>query len=527
MTLEGIRSSAAGLDRAVQQALFKGLSLTVSAVILAVSVWHMLTSGTHMDVSWLLTVGERILSGERLYVDIWENNPPASVYLYLPMAWLGTATSVSAETWTVLVTYVWVIGFGAFALSMSERLGLTKGRERLLIVPAGLYVLVLFMPSTFSQREHFALASALPMLVLAAWRMSGGEKGAVRLSWIVVGGLGAAFTMMIKPHYALVFFFPYLLAALVMRSPRVLWSGEILTAAAAMIAYGLMLWMVFPEYTADFVPLMLDVYRLRRSLVVLVFMADWMQPILAGLLILLLAVATPRRRYTLAWSFAAAALGFYIAYLVMGKGWNYHAMPALSLTVMAIAIVGARLVSEPHCGDNLPDGSLFVVLLTTASLMVAGTNVAWLRLDPPQELVRHIRTVVPHPLVASVSPNISVGHPMVRSLRGRWLERTCADWIAVWGSAALHADPAMDRTRRERIENLVAEQIAYKIDIWTATPPDVVMLDPEPGNGDAVLGANPEFAKILSGYVVVYGDDWARVALRADLLPAWKAAFTG
>lgn len=525
MAVEAIGNPDRGMDRAARHGLFAGLSAAVCVLILAVSAWHMLTSGTHTDVSWLLTVGEKILSGEQLYVDIWENNPPASVYLYLPMAWLGSVTPLLAETWTVLATYVWVIGFGAFAFLLSERLDLTKGREGLVIVPAGLYVLVLFMPATFSQREHFALASALPMLVLAAWRMSGGKTGAVRLSWIVVGGLGAAFTMMIKPHYALVFLFPYLLAAFATRTPRLLWSPEVLVAAAATVAYGLLLWLVFPVYAAEIVPMMLDVYRLRRSLVELVFVNDWMQPVLAGLLILLMIMAARRRDNPLVWTFAAAAIGFFIAYLVMGKGWNYHAMPALSLTAMAIAIAGARwTATEMRRGGEMLASPVVVALVAAAGITSGGTNLAWERFDPPEELVRHIRTVVPHPVVASVSSNIGVGHPLARSVQGTWLERTCADWIAVWGSVTLRSDPAIDKARRERIENLVEKEIAYKIGTWTATPPDVVMLDPEPGGGDAVIGADPEFAKILSGYTVVYGDGWARVALRADLLPAWEAA---
>ena len=35
------------------------------------------------DVSWLLTVGERVLNGERLYSDIVEINPPMAVLSYL------------------------------------------------------------------------------------------------------------------------------------------------------------------------------------------------------------------------------------------------------------------------------------------------------------------------------------------------------------------------------------------------------------------------------------------------------------
>ena len=41
------------------------------------------------DVSWLITVCERVLGGERLYVDIIEANPPASVWLYIPAVWFA------------------------------------------------------------------------------------------------------------------------------------------------------------------------------------------------------------------------------------------------------------------------------------------------------------------------------------------------------------------------------------------------------------------------------------------------------
>ena len=166
MTVEAIRSPQDRKDSAAAGPAPRVISAAASILILVVAAWHMLTAGTHADVSWLLAVGDKMLAGERLYVDIWENNPPLPAILYLPMAWLGAVTPLAAETWTVLVTGLWVTGFGAFALYMSTRLGLTSPRERLILVPAGLYVLLLIMPETFSQREHFALASALPMLVL-------------------------------------------------------------------------------------------------------------------------------------------------------------------------------------------------------------------------------------------------------------------------------------------------------------------------------------------------------------------------
>src|SRR6476646_9822597 len=54
------------------------------------------------DISWLITVSERVLDGQRLYVDVIEVNPPASVWLYLP--WVALARLLGARPEAVIVT---------------------------------------------------------------------------------------------------------------------------------------------------------------------------------------------------------------------------------------------------------------------------------------------------------------------------------------------------------------------------------------------------------------------------------------
>ena len=41
------------------------------------------------DVSWLITVNEKLLAGQRAYVDFIEVNPPASIWLYTPAVWIA------------------------------------------------------------------------------------------------------------------------------------------------------------------------------------------------------------------------------------------------------------------------------------------------------------------------------------------------------------------------------------------------------------------------------------------------------
>src|ERR1700716_2170168 len=49
------------------------------------------------DVSWLLVIGERVLDGQRLYVDIVEINPPMAVMAYLPGIALARALGLDPK----------------------------------------------------------------------------------------------------------------------------------------------------------------------------------------------------------------------------------------------------------------------------------------------------------------------------------------------------------------------------------------------------------------------------------------------
>jgi hypothetical protein len=67
------------------------------AAITILSAFYQQRWGTIADTSWLITVCERVLAGERLYVDLIETNPPFSVWLYMPPVALAKALGLSSE----------------------------------------------------------------------------------------------------------------------------------------------------------------------------------------------------------------------------------------------------------------------------------------------------------------------------------------------------------------------------------------------------------------------------------------------
>src|ERR1700680_4806398 len=70
------------------------------ALVFAVAILLRQIVPLNTDVSWLLTIGERVLDGQRLYVDIVEINPPMAVFAYLPGIAVARALGVDPKNVT-------------------------------------------------------------------------------------------------------------------------------------------------------------------------------------------------------------------------------------------------------------------------------------------------------------------------------------------------------------------------------------------------------------------------------------------
>ncbi|TGQ38615.1 hypothetical protein [Mesorhizobium sp. M00.F.Ca.ET.216.01.1.1] len=104
--------------------------------ITVLSIIFQLLWGTIPDTSWLITVCERMLSGERLYSQIYETNPPFSVWLYMPPVamgrMLGIAPEILVRAWTYLAALVGL----SFSGVIVRRAGFPETASLLALGPA-------------------------------------------------------------------------------------------------------------------------------------------------------------------------------------------------------------------------------------------------------------------------------------------------------------------------------------------------------------------------------------------------------
>src|SRR5579872_4628317 len=128
------------------------------------------------DVAAILDYAVRMVAGERLYVDLFDVNPPLIFWLNIGPAWI--ADRLALDPAVVFVACVLMLQGASLALcrrpiAALRELGHPIARAALPL--AGLSILLILPRHNFGQREPLMVGFALPYLALAAVRLAGGR----------------------------------------------------------------------------------------------------------------------------------------------------------------------------------------------------------------------------------------------------------------------------------------------------------------------------------------------------------------
>jgi hypothetical protein len=410
------------------------------------------------DVSWLITVSEKLLAGGRLYVDVIEPNPPASVWLYLPQVWLAARLGPHPEA---VVAGVFI---AAAIVSLLATVRLAAGIRqppRPLFLAAAIGFVTLVLPlGVFAQREHAALLLAFPALAAMALVADGRR---LRLPTAVAAGAAAGLVVVLKPHFALA-----ILPAAGFAAWRAGNLRSLVPAVAAgsivAVAYVVSVLLFAPEYLR-LAPLLVELYlpmrenslTLLRGPVVIVPVA------LFALAAMLRAPRIPALPAVL----GIGAAGFALAGLIQAKGYLNHALPAMALGMVALAL----LLREPGIDKGRRN---FVaaagVLLAVLQLYAMGS------IRPIPGLAEAVMRVAPaNPKVMTLGPDLRTGHPLVRHVRGSWVGSSPGLFIAAGAHRRL-AEPLDPATRSRVRRYLQADLAAFAAEVGRKRP-DILLVD--------------------------------------------------
>jgi hypothetical protein len=390
-------------------------AIGVAAILIRV---HSLESA---DVSWLLTLAERLLDGRNDYIEI---NPPGAILTYVPAVSLSRLLGIAPETaCDGLIFLVAALSAGLFCLLVGKQ---SSERHNLPLLATGVTAILLLLPSyTFGEREHLGVVLLLPGIAVFAMRLGGSPPNI----WLRISvGLACGLSIVIKPHFLFAIGLLSCMVAWRMRSWRVLFAAENIAIATVLSTYAATLWLAFPDFLAHTAPIVAAVYVPDR-LGIATLLSSPASILLTCTMVLVIALGALRHRDALIDLLLAASAASYLAFVLQGKGWPYQSFPAIGFSLLTLVVLLARASGNATARVSRP---LALGLCGTLAIFAGG--VVWFNLEAPRDtraIAQAVGKVAQRPTVAVISGDMSIGFPLTRMVDGNWAQRPPSLWITL------------------------------------------------------------------------------------------------
>jgi hypothetical protein len=311
---------------------------------------------TGYDQATCLQVGDLLLRGYTLYVDVIDLNPPLAYYLHIVPA--AVARRFEFHLVTTFLIGVWALTVCSVVATrrfLARAAGDEPPHADLAAMSIAVLSLFTMWRNDFGQREHLFVLGFIPYLALRFLRLEGRQVGPVPA---ILTGAAAALVACLKPHFVAIALAPelYLLAA--GRSLVPLRHAEFVAFVTTGLAYGAHL-LLLPDamrtaWFGRWMPFIASGYRaFDAPWSLFIGLAKiWLPPAICSLAFIMID-RSERRFARFGRLVAIAALTAVVMYFVQHKGWLYHAIPAHALLAAMLALVAAevnlRLPYKPIC----------------------------------------------------------------------------------------------------------------------------------------------------------------------------------
>ncbi|MDI1286017.1 MAG: hypothetical protein PSV46_16645 [Reyranella sp.] len=435
------------------------------------------------DVAAILDVSTRWIGGEKLYVEIIDENLPLTFVVHALPVLTAKLLPGSVTFWFT----AWVVA-GIFASFVACRrlVRLVPSADHALteaLLPPVLLFLFSVLPNEhFGQREHIMFVACAPYLIASMARAEGVVLG--RIAAIAIG-LVAGVALAMKPHYLAI---PAAveLYLMVRRGWRVTLLDPIPWSIGLMaVAHLVAMYTIFADFGFVVMPLAVEAYApIGESGWRDVLGSNVLAPTLIALLIFGI-IAIVFTKTISARVLVAFGVGAAISAIAQAKGWPYHVLPALSAAIMLAALTVSQTVDRylpiSRSSHRLPvsviSATLMVLLYFQAALYTPPFYKQRQFEDSIGGRLQHIiEQNAPHRSILALSPGIYPLWPMINYIDGRMSMRFLSLWVLQGVYATCDDFPALYNPpdTMDESEKYVFDAVS---DDFAREQPDLLIVD--------------------------------------------------
>lgn len=439
------------------------------------------------DVGAILDVSGRWIAGQKLYVDVIDENLPFVFVLHALPVLCAKYLPGDVPSWFI----AWVVSGIIVSFFACRRLihlvpSADHALTEALLPPVLLFVFAVLPNEHFGQREHILFVMAAPYLVVSMGRAEG---TAPTLRAGIAVGLVAGIGFAMKPHFLAI---PLAVELFLMlrRGVRVTFADPIPWAIGLVaVAHLVLMYTVFWEFGVKVMPLAVESYTpIGDQSWKEVLFSNVLGPTLIALIIFgafaTLLTRTPAARALVAFGFGAA-----LSAILQAKGWPYHVLPALSATVLLAALTVSQTVDR-YLPISKSAHRLPVVVISATFLVLLYFQAALY--TPPfykqrqyegsiPGILRHIvEQNAPNRTIMILSPAIWPLWPMINYVPARLTMRYLTMWVlqGVYATCddfpALYNAPEVMSDTEKNFFDAISEDFARG-------KPDLLIADQIPG----------------------------------------------
>ncbi len=330
--------------------------VVVLALVIACAL--QLPTPLNHDAAWHLITAFKWLSGAEVGYDVFDINPPMTMWISSFPAKFVNMTGASAT----IVFKVFVLLVLTCTFMLSDRLAKHYNWQAIqrtwwrVFLALGLFI----APSyDFGQREHLAAAMIVPFVLLCGLRA---KKKPVSFTYAVVSGLFAGIAFGIKPYFFAVGAGLEFALLFYLRSPRQFIRPEFLVIVFVVSAYLASILIFTPGYYTQVIPAALSNYGGYDSPWILIgkrLHTELIFPFSATVMLLIVCGKNIRKQTEIIMQLAAAA-GFLIAVLMQKKAWPYQVFPVEFYLFLTLGFLVGSLTNAPKFSRVAPIAGLLI-----------------------------------------------------------------------------------------------------------------------------------------------------------------------
>lgn len=337
-------------------------------IIFFISLYFQTRIPVNPDTSWLIICAKRLLAGGNYFQDFFEVNPPASIYIYIPIVLIAKWLPFNV----LLITqgYIFFIALVSFILCTSIINEILKDQAVLACwIKAALFWLYLILPAfAFGEREHIVIMLVMPYVFLIPTLI---QQQPVSITKRINVSLFAAIAFLIKPFFLLCFMLSEIFLWIKTRKAKHLYRFENWLVIAVIAFYVLSIIFITPEYVTKVLPFIHNLYYEVVGYSWSVMLRTYSFDFYLVVAFCYLLIRQYQKNKVLADLLFCYSSIFLLIFLVQRTLWFYHAMPLVSfLILLNVLLVCDFLCYQFSKLEKMKSIVLFKVCFTNFVLMV-------------------------------------------------------------------------------------------------------------------------------------------------------------